>query len=78
MATLSVRKLDDRLYQRLRIRAAIHGVSMEEEARQILAQAMAAPEQISKVFLKYFGDKNGVDLDILNHRKPHQPMDFDQ
>jgi len=30
MANLSVRKLDDQIYDRLRIRAAEHGVSMEE------------------------------------------------
>jgi plasmid stability protein len=33
MATLNVRKLDESAYEQLRIRAANHGVSMEEEAR---------------------------------------------
>lgn len=78
MANLSVRKLDNQIYEQLRIRAAAHGVSMEEEARQILSQAVAAPERISDVFHKYFGPENGVDLDILNQRQPHNPMDFDE
>ena len=36
MASLSVRKLDVNVYEQLRVRAAKHGVSMEEEARQII------------------------------------------
>lgn len=76
MASLSVRKLDKDVYEQLRIRAAKHGVSMEEEVRQIIYQAISVPEQISKVFQKYFGRENGIDLDIPNQRQPHEPMDF--
>lgn len=77
MANLSVRKLDASVYKQLRIRAAKHGISMEEEARQIISQAVTAPEQISAVFRKYFGEKNGVDLGTILKYKPHEPMDFD-
>ena len=76
MASLSVRKLDDKVYEQLRIRAAKNGVSMEEEARLIISQAVTVPERISDVFRKYFGYDNGVNLDIPNQRKPHEPMDF--
>lgn len=75
MANLSVRKLDKTTYELLRIRAAKHGVSMEEEARRIIYQAVSAPDQISKIFQKYFGAENGIDLN-LDQRKPHKPMDF--
>jgi len=78
MATLSVRKLEKKAYELLRIRAAKHGVSMEEEARQIIYQAVSAPEQISSVFQKYFGHKNGIDLDLVSRHKPHEPMDFSE
>lgn len=78
MASLSVRKLDNRVYEQLRVRAAKHGVSMEEEARQIISQVVAAPEKISTVFQKYFGEKNGIDLEATLKRKPHDPMDFDE
>jgi plasmid stability protein len=78
MANLSVRKLDDGVYERLRIRAAKHGVPMEEEVRQILSQAVKKPEQISEVFRKYFGAENGIDLELSNPRKPHEPMDFSE
>ena len=40
MATMTIRNLDDELKGRLRLRAAMHGVSMEEEARRILAAAL--------------------------------------
>ena len=39
MASLTVRQLDDRLKQLLRLRAARHGRSMEDEVRVILRQA---------------------------------------
>jgi plasmid stability protein len=78
MASLSVRKLDDNVYEQLRVRAAKHGVSMEEEARQIISQVVKAPERITDVFRKYFGHENGVNLEIPEHRKPHNPMDFNE
>jgi plasmid stability protein len=42
MAQLLVRNLDDSLKERLRVVAASHGRSMEEEARVILHTALAA------------------------------------
>ena len=45
MASITIRNLDDDIKQRLRVRAAEHGRSMEEEARDILRRVMsdAAP-----------------------------------
>ena len=40
MGQLIVRNLDDDLVQRLKERAAAHGVSAEEEHRRILRQAL--------------------------------------
>jgi phosphopantothenoylcysteine decarboxylase / phosphopantothenate---cysteine ligase len=42
MASLTIRQLDDDVKRRLRLRAARHGRSMEEEARHLLAQHLAA------------------------------------
>ncbi len=42
MASLTVRQLDDKLKKLLRLRAARHGRSMEDEVRVILRQAAAA------------------------------------
>ena len=41
MASMTIRNLDDRVKTRLRVRAAEHGRSMEDEAREILASALA-------------------------------------
>ena len=40
MASITIRNLDDDLKQRLRVRAAEHGRSMEEEAREILRRVV--------------------------------------
>ncbi len=40
MPTLTIRKLPEDTKRRLRIRAAHHGRSMEEEAREILRKAL--------------------------------------
>jgi plasmid stability protein len=40
MATLTVRNFDDNLKSTLRVQAARHGQSMEEEVRSILRQAL--------------------------------------
>lgn len=78
VANISIRKLDKTAYEQLRLRATKHGVSMEEEARQIIYQAVSAPEYLSSIFQKYFGQENGVDIDALHQRKPHEPMDFNE
>ena len=40
MASITIRNLEDDVKRRLRIRAAEHGRSMEEEAREILRQVV--------------------------------------
>ena len=77
MASLSIRKLDEDTYERLRVRAAKHSISMEEEARRILKQAISAPERIGDLFLDYFGPSNGVTLEFPT-REPHEPPTLSQ
>ncbi len=76
MASLSVRKLDDEIVRRLRKRAGVRGVSMEEEVRQILAEAVALPERLGDFALSVFGPANGCDLE-LPERDAHEPVDLD-
>ena len=76
MASLSIRKLDDETYDRLRERAARDGVSMEEEARQILRRAVSPPERLGDFFLKIFGPHRGGDLE-LPPREVHEPLDLE-
>jgi antitoxin FitA len=42
MSSITIRNLDDELKASLRLRAARHGLSMEQEVRNILKSALAA------------------------------------
>lgn len=75
MGNISVRKLDKETIDGLRERAARHGVSMEEEVRQILKQAIKPRETISQIARRYFGREHGVKLE-LPEREIHEPVDF--
>jgi plasmid stability protein len=76
MPSLSIRKLEDETLQRLRVRAAHHQVSMEEEARRILRQAVMPPVQLGSLAQSYFG-QDGVELD-LPKREVYSPVNFDE
>ena len=52
LASITIRNLDEDLKQRLRIRAAEHGHSMEQEARNILAAALAREPQTGAELLR--------------------------
>ena len=41
MASMTIRNLDDRIKHQLRVRAAHHGRSMEDEVREILKSAVS-------------------------------------
>ncbi|MCX7094525.1 MAG: Arc family DNA-binding protein [Methylobacter sp.] len=75
MANLSVRKLDEEVFSKLRMRAAAHGVSMEEEVRQILKQAVTSPVKLGDMALQLFGEKQGVELELPEHT-PHEPLNL--
>ena len=47
MASLTIRQLDDDVKQRLRLRAAQHGRSMEEEVRHLLAHHIETATQVN-------------------------------
>lgn len=72
MANLSIRKLDDDTIARLRVRAAHHRVSMEEEARRILRQAVAPSKRLGDLSKQFFGAEAGVELELPQHA-PHDP-----
>jgi plasmid stability protein len=76
MGNLSVRRLDKDTLERLRVRAAEPGVSMEEEARRILAEAVAAPRQLGDLAVSLFGATHGADL-TMPPRQPHPPITLD-
>jgi len=63
MASLSIRRIDERTYSRLRAKATQNGVSMEEQVRRILRQAVSAPERLGSLAVEIFGEDNGIDLE---------------
>ena len=76
MANLSVRKLDEETVAQLRIRAARRGVSMEEEVRQILKSAAAAPESLGDLAVRLFSPAYGGEELVLPKRETSEPMVF--
>ena len=82
MATLTIRNLDNAVKDRLRIRAAEHGQSMEAEARQILRTALGSPEEKSGLDVynhirELFDPLGGADDLVLPLREPaREPPTF--
>ena len=68
MATLTIRQLDDKTKTRLRVRAAHHGRSMEEEAREILRSALTASSpakaNLAKTIRRRFASFGGIELEL--------------
>ncbi len=80
MASITIRNLDDTLKRSLRIRAAEHGRSMEEEAREILRQAVvrrAPPENLGEAIHRRFAAIGGVDPDLPPREPMPEPPRFD-
>lgn len=79
MATLTIRKLDPAVKEQLRVRAAQHGRSMEEEARRILAEACdqeARAENLAEIALRLFGEDNGIELELPAREAGPEPPTF--
>lgn len=77
MAALSIRGLDDAVRDKLRVRAARHGRSMEAEVRAILVEAAdetEPPADLVSALLERFGAIGGVELDIpAREQRPRAP-----
>ena len=72
MATLTIRNLEDSIKERLRVRAALQGHSMEEEARVILKRAVGgvSGSGLWDLSRQLFQGDDGVTLDL-----PHRDGD---
>jgi antitoxin FitA len=68
MASITIRQLEENTKRKLRIRAARHGRSMEQEAREILKSALSQPEEQPKDLVeairRRFAKYGGVELNI--------------
>ncbi|MGE0388147.1 MAG: plasmid stabilization protein [Gammaproteobacteria bacterium] len=73
MASITIRNLEDDLKRRLRVRAAEHGRSMEEEVREILRQVVAPPappRNLAAAIRSRIVPFGGVELEL----PPREPM----
>jgi plasmid stability protein len=76
---MSIRDLDDDVRDRLRLRAAANGRSMEAEVRAILAEAVSAPSDPRGLFatlIDSFKELGGVELDLPPRSTPVRTADL--
>ena len=77
MASITIRNLDEKTKARLRVRAARHGRSMEEEARTVLRAALReegpATSRLAEAIHKRFRRFGGVDLRLPARESMREP-----
>ena len=85
MASLTIRNLDEQVKSRLRVNAAIKGVSMEEEVRQVLTRAVLTPANdanarglatLIRERINASGAAPGFDLEIPAREPARDPPSF--
>ena len=81
MASITIRNLDDDVKTKLRMQAAENGRSMEEEARLILAEAVAreaAPAKgLGTAIHELFKPFGGIELNLPPREPMREPLRFD-
>ena len=80
--TLTVRNVERRLKEQLRVRAARHGQSMEAELRQILREALAGEQarepNLAEAIRRRFAPFGGVELEPHPRVPVGEPPRFDE
>ncbi len=80
MASITIRNLDEEVKTRLRVRAAEHRRSMEEEVRLILRDAVGRPESprnLVSAIRARIAPLGGVDLELPPREPGREPPSFD-
>lgn len=81
MASLTIRNLEEPIKELLRIRAAHHGHSMEEEVRQILRttllQDKQLPDNLAESIQKRFAQLGGVEDLSPSRETMREPPEFE-
>jgi antitoxin FitA len=81
MASLTIRKLDEHLKKRLRLQAARHGRSMEEEARLLLAAGLKrqprVPDNVADAIAAIVDPIGSIELDLPPRSRTREPPRFD-
>lgn len=78
MASITIRRLDDAVKAKLRVRAAVHGRSMEEEAREILRASLEGGRVVPRLNLaqsirRHIEPLGGVELAVLPREAVRRP-----
>jgi antitoxin FitA len=78
MASITIRNLDENLKSQLRVRAAQHGRSMEEEAHDILRTALAieqpTPQNLAEAIHQRFAALGGVGFPPITRAPMRNPF----
>lgn len=81
MASITIRNMEEPLKARLRVRAAHHGRSMEDEARHILRAVLTEERQpsanLADAIQRRFGPLGGIELPDLNREPLREPPRFE-
>jgi plasmid stability protein len=81
MASITIRRLEEKTKQRLRVRAARNGRSMEEEARQILKGALnekgATGLNLVESIRRKFAPLGGLNLPDIPRGPMRSPPTFE-
>lgn len=81
MAAITIRNLDEGLKRRLSMQAAVHGRSMEEEARDILRSVLnqepARSEGLGSALHALFSSQGGVERDLPAREPMRAAPSFD-
>lgn len=82
MASITIRNLDEPLKAKLRVQAAVHGRSMEDEARDILRNALnqepTPPANLAAAIRARFAPLGGVELPDMPREPMREPPAFDR
>ena len=82
MASITIRNLDNSLKSRLRIQAAVHGRSMEDEARDILRSSLNQEPQgqknLGSAINALFKPLGGFDMPDVPREPMREPPTFDE
>ena|SRR5258708_2744596 len=82
VSSITIRNLDESLKSRLRIQAAAHGRSMEDEARDILRSALnqelRGPKDLGMAINALFQPFGGFDMPEVPREPMREPPRFDK
>ena len=82
MATLTIRQLDEKTKSRLRVRAAHHGRSMEEEAMEILRSSLTISPpgkgNLAEAIRRRFAVLGGIEFELPRRDAMRNPPHFSE